>query len=423
MSNPFHSCNLWALAPEFAEGVAELYHRACQSNGEVQPLAQTTGPDEIARSIIRQQGHVAVISINGPIDRTSVLGWRSGQLFVIGQDAIRCALDDALKDPSVRGILLSINSPGGVVAGTKELADYIAEAASRKPVGAYVDGLAASAAYWLASATGRVLAPATGQVGSIGVIMMVADFSGYYKRAGVSFEYIASGKYKAAGRGERPLTDEERAYFQGKLSALHDVFRGDVASRMQITAPVEHWAEAQVMLGKQGKELGLVNAIVRDEAAAIQTMMEVSMPDYTREALAKDAPDLLAALKNEGREEALAEARGKLDEAVKAAGEDGAACALAAMRAVCTPETVQAVEAMLEKARTLGLTAAQLGGMAELFGKAPSSAGQIPVPQSHQAILGALQAAHAPSVNTNVPPTESKSALVADAERRAQHAI
>ena len=122
MTNPFHSCNLWALAPEFAEGVAELYHRACQSDGEVQPLAQTSGPDEIARSIIRQQGHVAVISITGPIDRTSIVGRLSGQLFVIGQDAIRCALDDALKDPSVRGILLSINSPGGVV--TSGLAMY-----------------------------------------------------------------------------------------------------------------------------------------------------------------------------------------------------------------------------------------------------------------------------------------------------------
>lgn len=425
---------LWALAPDLAEGVFSLYRKELPRAEEEMTVASplmtvADAPDlaEEASAMTRMVKGVAVIAVNGPIDRSTQRSMYSGRVFAVGQDAIRIAVEQAIHNPLARAVLLSINSPGGVLSGTKELADYIAEAGTVKPLAAYVDGIAASGAYWLASATGRVLSPATGQVGSIGVIMQVAEYSGYYRKIGVSFEYISSGKYKAAVRGERPLTEDERAYLQERMAMLHALFRDDVSARMHIVAAPAQWAEAQILIAPQAASLGLVSAIVRDEEAAIQTMMEVSMPNLTREALSKDAPELVAALKQEGREEAQAEARSMAEAQIKeqlaAAGKSGSECALAAMRLVCKAKDVSAVEALLNKAMALALTPAQLAGMAELLPRAASGQESAESGQdSRSAILAALQAAHTPPVNADVAQQNNKSPLVADALCRARAA-
>ena len=143
---------LWALPFEMAERVlAEL--ASAKSN----PQALVEGfPERKARGYELVDG-VAVIPVSGPIVREQ--GW-----YGTGQDAVASSLKAALADPSARAILFDITSPGGVVAGTKELADAIAEARTKKRCAAYANGLCASAAYWLASATGTVYArpPRTG---------------------------------------------------------------------------------------------------------------------------------------------------------------------------------------------------------------------------------------------------------------------
>ena len=170
---------LWALAPQFAEQVlCDIQTRMTSGRMSV-PAGQ-----EPRRFSLRRG--VAVISITGVISRKE--SWWAD----VGQDGIRQALDEARQDERVRGILLSFNSPGGVAAGVKELADYIASI-DDKPVAAYADGLTASAAYWLASATGRVYAPAMAQVGSVGVISEVRNISGFLDKMGVSITYIGCG--------------------------------------------------------------------------------------------------------------------------------------------------------------------------------------------------------------------------------------
>ena len=141
------------------------------------------------------------------------------------------------------------------------------------------------------------------------------------------------------------------------------------------------------------------------------------MPDYTREALAKEAPDLMAELKAEGRQEAEAEVAASLQEKLSAASADGAALAMAAMRAVCKEQDVQAVEAMMEKATALGLSPVQLSGMAGLFARADAQP-KAAAPDSRQAVLEALQKSHEAPLNAEAP-KQTKSLLVADAERRA----
>ena len=398
---------LWALAPQFAEQVlCDIQTRMTSGRMSV-PAGQ-----EPRRFSLRRG--VAVISITGVISRKESL-WAD-----VGQDGIRQALDEARQDERVRGILLSFNSPGGVAAGVKELADYIASI-DDKPVAAYADGLTASAAYWLASATGRVYAPATAQVGSVGVISEMRNISGYLDKMGISITYIASGKWKTAGNPVEKLTPEQTAYFQERVDALHDVFKADVARHMGISQDPA-WTEAQILFAQPAQQLGLVTAIVRDEEQAINRLLEVTMPDnspdapetaMTRERLAAEAPELLQALLEEGR---------------ASARDDGVEYVLNAMETVCGKEKTEAVRMFVTQAKALDLSARQLAGLGSLMPQAlaaPQTAAQADKPQdSRAAILSALQEQAAQTLPTapGAAATSAKSPLVADAERRAREA-
>lgn len=202
---------LWALAPQYAERVLAGLREEISAGGNRQA---SSGNADFGEMISRREKSTAVISIHGVLDQETRLSIFSGNIYTLGYGAIRSAITAALAEPLVDSILLSIDSPGGIVAGTKELADFIAEAATRKRMAAYADGLCASAAFWLASATGKIYAPATSLVGSIGVIMCVADWSAWYAKMGIKMEYITSGKFKAAGQDGRELSNDERKYFE-----------------------------------------------------------------------------------------------------------------------------------------------------------------------------------------------------------------
>ena len=396
---------LWALPFEMAEQVLSDLASA-KSN----PQARVEGfPERKARGY-ELVGGVAVIPVTGPIVREQ--GW-----YGVGQDAVASSLKAALADPSARAILFDITSPGGVVAGTKELADAIAEARTKKRCAAYANGLCASAAYWLASATGTVYAPLTATVGSVGVIMSVANYSKLNEKWGVSYTYITGGKWKAVGNGDTPLTDEERQYLQERITALHQIFKADVGRHMGLTADPQLWGEAQLLLAQPARELGLVTDIVRDRDAAIRKLaVEAQM---TREELAAQSPELVDALLAEGRLKAEAENKANMDKAAA----DAVAGALAVVKAVAGDETASRVETTLNTLRATGMSAEQIATVAPLLAKAEAPVHENAEAKSRADILAGLQAAHrqpAAAAPGTVPTATTKSPLLADAERRAE---
>ena len=396
---------LWALPFEMAEQVLSDLASA-KSN----PQALVEGfPERKARGY-ELVGGVAVIPVTGPIVREQ--GW-----YGVGQDAVASSLKAALADPSARAILFDITSPGGVVAGTKELADAIAEARTKKHCAAYANGLCASAAYWLASATGTVYAPLTATVGSVGVIMSVANYSKLNEKWGVSYTYITGGKWKAVGNGDTPLTDEERQYLQERITALHQIFKADVGRHMGLTADPQLWGEAQLLLAQPARELGLVTDIVRDRDAAIRKLaVEAQM---TREELAAQSPELVDALLAEGRLKAEAENKANMDKAAA----DAVAGALAVVKAVAGDETASHVETTLNTLRATGMSAEQIATVAQLLAKAEAPVHENAEAKSRADILAGLQAAHrqpAAAAPGTVPTATTKSPLLADAERRAE---
>lgn len=231
----------WAIAPEHAQGFfASLRDEASlRTDGIHSPDSlPDSSAAAIAQKITRNVNGISVISIDFPLDVTSQVGWLSGKILTLGHDAIRHAVQAALDDPASRAILLSLNSPGGTVQGTKELADFLADAAGQKPLAAYANGLCASAAFWLAAGCGRIHAPAIALLGSIGVIMCLSDYSALYEKMGLKLTYVSSGKFKAAGNDSQAPSEEERAYFQERLDSLHSIFKKDVRNMLNITAPV-----------------------------------------------------------------------------------------------------------------------------------------------------------------------------------------
>ena len=401
---------LWALPFEMAEQVLVELARARAAKPEEMPQAILEGLPGQKNTGYAVVNGVAVIPVSGTIVRER--SW-----YGTGQDAVSSALKAALADPSVRAILLDVNSPGGVVSGTKELADAVAEARTKKRCAAYANGLCASAAYWLASATGTIYAPLTAAVGSIGVIMTITNYAKMEEKWGISTVTITGGKWKAAGQGGE-LTDEERRYFQERINTLHGIFKADVSRHMELTADPQLWGEAQLLLAQPARELGLVTAIVRDRDAAIRKLaVEAQM---TREELAAQSPELVDALLAEGRLNAEA---GNKTNADKAATE-AVTGALAVMKAVAGEETAARVETTLNTLRATGMSAEQIAAIAPLLVKAEATAQEDAEAKSRERMLAAIQGAHqqpAAATPGTVPGT-TKNPLLDDAERRANAA-
>jgi signal peptide peptidase SppA len=139
------------------------------------------------------------------------------------------SLRSALNDPSVKSIVLNIDSPGGNVYGVQELADEIFKARGSKPIVAQVNSLAASAAYWIAAAADEIVVTPSGEVGSIGVYALHQDVSERAKMEGYKFTFVSAGKYKIEGNSLQPLEDEARAAIQEQVNAYYEDFLKAVA--------------------------------------------------------------------------------------------------------------------------------------------------------------------------------------------------
>lgn len=215
-----------------------------------------------------RDGDVAVVSIEGPLAQRAWACWMfSGD----GYDAIVSRVNAALADASTRAVVLRLDSPGGEVAGCFEAVRSIraASAAAGKPLVAYCDEMAASAAYALACACDEIVCPDTGILGSIGVIFSVTEQSEALRIAGRSTAVITSGAAKADGHPALPLSKEARARYQAEVDQLADVFAGEVSAARGLSVAQVRGLEARVFLGASA-----VNAGLADRVGNVATALE-----------------------------------------------------------------------------------------------------------------------------------------------------
>ena len=211
---------------------------------------------------------IGVIAIEGPILRKPDLIARVF-LGATSSEEIGEALREAAGRNDIKAVFLNIDSPGGTVAGTPELAAAVASLNERKPVYAFSSGLMCSAAYWVASQARAIYATPSAQVGSIGVVQAVIDSSAAIDKAGIKVEVFSVGKYKAMGAPGTALTDDQRELIQSNLAEIAAEFHDAVLSRGR-AIPAEAM-EGQTFSGKQAQRHNLAG-MVPDRTEAMRRL-------------------------------------------------------------------------------------------------------------------------------------------------------
>jgi protease-4 len=149
-------------------------------------------------------------------------------------EAVKRALEQAVADSQVKGIVLMVNSPGGEVTASDTLYHAVKQAAAKKPVIAYMDSMAASGGYYLSCGATRIIANETTLTGSIGVIIQTLNYSDTFGKIGLETLTFASGKFKDTLSGSRPMREDEKAYVQSLVTQMYDKFVGIVADSRKL---------------------------------------------------------------------------------------------------------------------------------------------------------------------------------------------
>ncbi|MDZ7711698.1 MAG: S49 family peptidase [Rhodovibrio sp.] len=222
----------WAIQPEVMsvlQGV--LRERAGGHRPTAEEVRERIAAQDGDRSGVGRvrSGNVAVLPIHGAImRRADMLQEISG---AVSLERMEARLDEALSDTNVSDIVLHVDSPGGAVDGVPEFAARVRAArGGDKRIVAVADTLAASAAYWIATAADEVTVTPSGEVGSIGVFAAHQDLSGALEQAGVDVTLISAGPYKIEGNPFEPLSEEARSAIQNRIDDYYSMFIEDVAA-------------------------------------------------------------------------------------------------------------------------------------------------------------------------------------------------
>lgn len=257
----------WAILPAKLHDILAVVHR--YAAGEQLSADEVAAVKTASRRPESRGGAVAVLPLFGSIfPRANLMTEMSG-----GTSAERFTAQfrAALNDPNVGAIVLDVDSPGGAVAGVDELASEIYRGRSQKRIVAVADHLAASAAYWVATAADELVVSPSGEVGSIGVFAAHMDQSVALEQAGVKVNLISAGKFKTAGNPYEPLGDEARAIIQARVDEYYDAFVAAVARNrgVKVADVRDGFGEGRVVGAREAVRLGMADEIgTLDETVA-----------------------------------------------------------------------------------------------------------------------------------------------------------
>lgn len=259
----------WAMMPERMDAMASVLARWAAGRQAEPEVMASVRADAAAVAARRGEtdragnGAIAVLPMYGIVaQRGNMAGDISGPGAMSTQKFSQ-SLRAALADDTIGGILIDVDSPGGSVYGVAELADEIYQARGQKPVVAIANSLAASAAYWLASAAGEFYVSPGGEVGSIGVYMAHEDWSKALDTQGVKTTFIAAGKYKTEANYAEPLGTEARDYLQSRVNDYYGAFTRSVAKYrgVEVAKVRDGMGQGRVLGAGAAKAEGMVDDI------------------------------------------------------------------------------------------------------------------------------------------------------------------
>jgi signal peptide peptidase SppA len=258
---------------------------------------------------------VAVIEVAGSlVNRASGMDAQSG---LTSYEQLGNEILEAATDPQVKGVLLRLDSYGGEANGAWDVASLIEEVAQIKPVWASVDDWALSAGYLLASATDRIWVTRTGGVGSVGIIAMHLDQSGWDAANGLMYTTIFAGDRKNDFNPHEPLSEGARDVLVTEVERLYGMFVDAVARRRSMNAAAVRGTEAGILYGEDSVARGFADRVgtFRDALAAMTASLSqpkftkggTTVSEATQAATSPPVPDL-AAIEAAARDQGYAEA-------------------------------------------------------------------------------------------------------------------
>ncbi len=228
--------------------------------------------------------------VRGSSGSSGVAGPAFGpEVAVVELEGVILDVDDLIQElkryrdnPSVRAVVVRINSPGGVVAPTQELYTALRRIHDAgKPVVASLGAVAASGGYYVAVAADQIYAEPGTLTGSIGVIMQMANVGSLMKKVGVDYVVVKAGAFKDIGNFSRPMTPEERRVLQSLLDDVHGQFISAVAEGRKLDrGDVLKFADGRIFSGAQAKSLRMIDAFggLEDAVNRAATMAGLPLP-------------------------------------------------------------------------------------------------------------------------------------------------
>ena len=190
---------------------------------------------------------------------------------IMSADLVIKEIEKAQKDPKIKGVLLNVNSPGGAVPPSIEIAYAIKELKKHKPVIVYASGVLASGSYYASIYANKIIANPGSIVGSIGVIMQSVNAEKLMETIGIKPQTVKQGTYKEAGTPTRAWTVEERTELETLTKDTYDLFVKDVATARGLDINDSNsYADAHIFSSKRAKEVGLIDEINVKSQAKIQ---------------------------------------------------------------------------------------------------------------------------------------------------------
>ena len=271
--------HIWAIKPEALEALFALY-----KTGEINKEAGMFA----ARSN-RSAGAIGVLPIYGTISNRGEGGLMELLFGGANTQSLSESFRQMVRDPKVSTIVLDIDSPGGSVFGVQELSDEIFKARGTKKIIAVASGMAASAAYWIATAADELVVSPSSEVGSIGVFATHQDVSKEAEMMGIKVTLISAGKYKVEGNPFEPLSDEAKKAIQDRVDDYYSAFVGSVARNRGVSVSVvkADFGQGRIVGAKDAVKLGMA-----DRVGTLQAVLEklgASLPGGASGSASSDA--------------------------------------------------------------------------------------------------------------------------------------
>ena len=223
---------------------------------------------------------IVMIALSGIITSSSSRGTFSSEANMVEELAMQ--LEKASKDEHVKGVIISVNSPGGGVTGSEIIFHKITKFKKEKsvPVVILMGDVAASGAYYVSMAGDKIIAHPSTITGSIGVISMFFNLEGLMGKIGVEVVTLKTGEMKDVGSFARPMKEEERAYIMSILNDLYEIFLDRVLSNRTTLSrdKLLELADGRIYTAKQALEAKLIDQIgfFEDAVSAVKQAGRIS---------------------------------------------------------------------------------------------------------------------------------------------------